>query len=78
MGDEILAIDDYRVEAAEWPDRLKQYAPGDHIELLIARRDRLRRLPIELAEEPKDQWQLEIAKNATAPQRQHLESWLTR
>ena len=78
VGDEILAIDDYRVEATEWPDRLKQYAPGDHIELLIARRDRLRRLPIKLAEEPKNQWQLEIAKYATAPQRNHLEAWLTR
>ena len=78
VGDEILAIDDYRVEAGEWSDRLKQYVPGDHVELLIARRDRLRRLPVELGEEPKDRWQLEIVKTATAAQRQHLEAWLKR
>ncbi|GMR23576.1 MAG: PDZ domain-containing protein [Acidobacteriota bacterium] len=78
VGDEILAIDDYRVEAGDLPDRLKQYAPGDRVELLIARRDRLHRLLIELAEEPKDQWQLEITKDATARQRKHLEAWLSR
>jgi predicted metalloprotease with PDZ domain len=78
VGDEILAIDDYRVEPAEWSDRLKQYAPGDDVELLIARRDRLRRLPVTLGEKPKNHWQLEISPTATDAQKKHLLAWLSR
>ncbi len=77
VGDEILAIDDYRVEASEWTERLKQYAPGDDVELLIARRDRLQRLPVKLGEKPKNYWALELAPTATEAQQKHREAWLT-
>lgn len=78
VDDEILAIDDYRVDAAEWTERLQQYDPGDEVELLIARRERLRRLPVTLGEEPKNHWKLEIVPTATEAQRNRLNAWLTR
>jgi predicted metalloprotease with PDZ domain len=78
VGDEILAIDDYRVEADEWTERLKHYAPGDDVELLIARRERLHRLPVELGEKPKKRWALQLTPNPTEAQRKNRQAWLTR
>lgn len=77
VGDEILAVGDYRVEADEWSERMKQYSPGDRVEILVARRDRLVRFPVELGAEPENRWRLEIAPDATPDQRKHLEIWLT-
>jgi predicted metalloprotease with PDZ domain len=59
VDDEILAIDQVRVRADRLDERLEQYAPGDHIELLVARRDRLLPLYVVLGAEPPRTWRLE-------------------
>src|SRR6266545_367718 len=75
-GDEILAIDDFRVLPDKLAERLQSYAPGQKVTLLIARREELKRLPITLGAEPANTWQLTPRQNATAAQRAHLEAWL--
>jgi len=75
-GDEILAIDDFRVLPDKFADRLQSYAPGQKVTLLVARREELKRLPITLASEPANTWQLAPRQNATPAQRAHLEAWL--
>ena len=77
VGDEILAIDDYRVPPDGMEGRLKFYRPGEKVSLLVARRDRLVRLPITFGEKPKARWKLEARPDATAEQKAHLAAWLT-
>lgn len=75
-GDEIVAIDDFRVLPEKLTDRLQSYAPGQKVTLLVARREELKRLPVTLAAEPANTWRLITRQNATAAQRAHLEAWL--
>jgi predicted metalloprotease with PDZ domain len=59
VDDEILAIDDYRVRADRLESRLEQYRPGDRVSLLVARREQLMRLDVQLGTEPPKSWRLE-------------------
>jgi predicted metalloprotease with PDZ domain len=59
VDDEILAIDDYRVRADRLENRLEQYRPGDRVSLLVARREQLMRLDVQLGTEPPKSWRLE-------------------
>ncbi|HEV7784449.1 MAG TPA: PDZ domain-containing protein, partial [Thermoanaerobaculia bacterium] len=56
VGDEILAIGDYRVPPDGLDARLKNYRPGEKATLLVARRDRLTRLPVTFGEKIKGRW----------------------
>jgi predicted metalloprotease with PDZ domain len=76
VGDEILAIDDYRVPPEGLEGRLKFYRPGEKASLLVARRDLLVRLPVTFGEKPKAAWKLEARPDATPAQKAHLEAWL--
>lgn len=76
VGDEILALGDYRVLPEGWKDRLKAYRPGQQDTLLVARREKLTRLPVLFREEPALKWNLEIDPAATEEQRTRLELWL--
>lgn len=75
VDDEILAIDDVRVRADGLTSRLEQYKPGDTVTLLVARRDRLTRLPVTLGAEPGRPWRLEVAPEATPEQKARFASW---
>ncbi|HKI03495.1 MAG TPA: PDZ domain-containing protein [Thermoanaerobaculia bacterium] len=76
VDDEILAIGDYRVPPAGLADRLKAYQPGEKDSLLVARRDRLTRLPVTFGEKPRIRWKLEMRPDATGEQKAHLAAWL--
>jgi len=76
VGDEILAIGDYRVPPDGLDTRLKNYRPGEKSTLLVARRERLTRLPITFGEKIKGRWKLEPLPTATAEQKAHLDAWL--
>ncbi len=76
VGDEILAIGDYRVPPESWAERLKAYRPGERAALLVARRERLTRLPVTFGEKPARRWKLEPDPKATAEQKAHLAAWL--
>jgi predicted metalloprotease with PDZ domain len=59
VDDEIVAIDDVRVRAERLDERLEQYAPGDRMAILVARRDRLVSLDVTAGAEPPRTWRLE-------------------
>jgi predicted metalloprotease with PDZ domain len=75
-GDEILAIDDFRVLPDKLNERLQSYSPGRRITLLVARREELKRLEVTLGVEPTDKWTLSVKPNATPEQRARLAAWL--
>ena len=76
VDDEILAIDEFRVRADRWDNRLDQYKPGDTVTLLVARREQLTRLPLTFATDPPRQWRLEVHPSATETQKQQRSRWL--
>jgi predicted metalloprotease with PDZ domain len=76
VGDELIALGEYRVPPEGWKDRLKAYRPGQKDSLLVARRERLLRLPVVFGEKPHLLWKLEPDPAATIEQRGHLEDWL--
>lgn len=75
-GDEIVAIDDFRVLPDQLDKRLDAYKPGQKVTLLVARREELKRLTVTFGEEPPDRWTLAQRPNATAEQRARLGAWL--
>jgi predicted metalloprotease with PDZ domain len=75
VEDEILAINDFRVRPEQWPSRLDAYKPGDTVSVLVARRDQLRRIALQLAEEPRQAWSLEPKPDSTDEQKAHLKAW---
>ena len=76
VGDEVLALDDYRVPPDGLEGRLKFYRPGEKATLLVARRDLLTRLPVTFGEKPRTRWKLETRPDATPAQKAHLAAWL--
>ena len=76
VDDEIIAIDEFRVRADQLTARLAQYRPGDSVTLLVARRDQLIRLPVQLKAEPARQWRLEVNPGATDAQQRQRARWL--
>ena len=78
VGDEIIAIDDYRVAAAGWRQRLDLYRAGDEVAFLIARRERLLRLDARFGERPPEGWRLQPVESPSPAQAEHLDAWLGR
>ena len=76
VGDEILAIDGYRVRASSWDSRLEQYGVGEEASVLVARRERLLPLRVVFGEKPDALWKLEPRTVQTNSQSYRVDSWL--
>jgi predicted metalloprotease with PDZ domain len=76
VGDEILAIGDYRVRPEQWSARLEQYQPNEKVSVLVARRDHLQRLDTTFRPEPTETWKLEPNPDASVEQKARLKAWL--
>lgn len=76
VGDEILAIGDFRVGPEQWSDRMEHYRPEEKVTILVARRDRLTKLDARFATEPPETWSLEVRPDATDDQKARLKAWL--
>ena len=76
VGDEILAIDGYRVRANSWNSRLQQYGVGDEASVLVARRERLLPLRVVFGKKPDTLWKLEPRTVQTNSQSYRVDSWL--
>jgi predicted metalloprotease with PDZ domain len=73
--DEILAVGGFRVRAEQWDTRLESYKPGETVDVLVARRDRLLTLRATFAKEPLVR-KLEVRPEATEEQKRRLRAWL--
>ncbi len=76
VDDEILAVDEVRVRPDGLAARLDQYRPGDKVQLLVARRDKLTRLDVTLGADPGRSWRLELRPDATEQQKARVLAWL--
>jgi predicted metalloprotease with PDZ domain len=77
VGDEILAIDEQRVPVDGLDEILRHAPPGREVAVLVARRGRLRRVPVVLGQEPVARWKLEPEPDASRQQRAQRTRWLT-
>jgi predicted metalloprotease with PDZ domain len=75
-GDEILAIDDFRVLPEDLDARLAAYRPGRKVVLLVSRRDELKRLDVTLGDAPADKWTLQVRPGLTPEPRAHVMAWI--
>jgi predicted metalloprotease with PDZ domain len=75
-GDEVLALDGWRVDHESLQARLTERSVGETVTLSVFRRDQLLHLPILLAPAPPDKLVIERVAEPSAKQRQIYESWL--
>jgi predicted metalloprotease with PDZ domain len=78
VDDEILAVAGYRVRPDQWESRLEAFRPGDHVDLLVARRERVLSLPVTFAATPPAAWRLEADPAAPAESQSRMDAWLNR
>jgi len=75
-GDELLAIDGLRVSADQLGERLKDYQPGDTIELAVFHQEHLCLCPVTLAPPQPTRYQVVGVKRLSPDQEHHLSGWL--
>jgi predicted metalloprotease with PDZ domain len=75
-GDEILAIEGFKIKADQINDRLLDYQPGDDIELTLFHHDRLIGVTITLSPPTPDRYQLKFIDNPTPTQQQLVKGWI--
>ena len=75
-GDELLALNEVRVTAANIDTRLREYHAGDRVTLAVFRNDELLNFKARLAEPPEDTCWLEIDANRNAEAEQRQAAWL--
>ena len=75
-GDELLAIDGFRLTAEELDARLATTRPGDRVTLLVSRLGEVKPIEATLSAEPAVSWIVAALPNATADQKSHLAAWL--
>ncbi|MDJ0553004.1 MAG: M61 family metallopeptidase [Microcoleaceae cyanobacterium MO_207.B10] len=75
-GDELLAIDGFRVSADKLSDRLKDYQPGDSIEVTVFHQDELITHQVILAHPSPSRYQVVPVKDPTAKQEKNFVGWL--
>jgi predicted metalloprotease with PDZ domain len=76
VGDDLLALNGFRIRAAEMPKRLSETAVGDSVRMTVFRNDRLREFRLAVAVSPVPAYQAAKVERPTALQRSIYESWL--
>lgn len=76
-GDELLALDGFRIAEAQLAARLAERVPGETITLSLFRRDELLHVPVTLMVAPPDRLQLRPISTPDATQKRMYRSWLT-
>lgn len=75
-GDEIIAINGYKVTRSGLEDRLKCYRPGDTVLLHLFRQGVLREVPITLAMRPRERYRIQPLTGASEAQKAVRRGWL--
>lgn len=76
IGDELLAIDNWKVTAETLGDRLNDYQPNDLINVAIFHQEELKIIKVKLADSKPQNYQIKIKENLTNNQKILLNGWL--
>lgn len=75
VGDQIVALNDYRVQTAQFIERVRAFSLGDTIRLALFREERLRTLPVVLDARQAPAYEVRRVPQPTPLQRAIYESW---
>jgi predicted metalloprotease with PDZ domain len=75
-GDEVVALEERRITAASFTQRLKDYSPGDTLRLTVFRSDILREFVLNLAAPAVTPYRIKESGDMTPAQKSLLDSWL--
>ncbi len=75
-NDEILAINNFRVTADGFNDRLQDFKSGQEIMITLFKQDQLKTVSLKLADPICDRYIISEVKNPTPAQQLNLQSWL--
>jgi predicted metalloprotease with PDZ domain len=75
-GDELLALNGIRVSAEQLGDRLKDFNPGETVEIAFFHQDELLHRPVTLAEPRPVQYQIVPVERSSRKQEQNFLEWL--
>ncbi len=75
-GDEMIALDGWRIDEDSLNKRLADYPIGATVQLSFFRRDELLHLPVSLSKPQPDHLSLSLVSQPSASQRQQAASWL--
>jgi predicted metalloprotease with PDZ domain len=75
-GDEVVALDGWRVDEARLNARVGERSPGDSVTLSVFRRDELLHIPVTLAAAPFDKLALVRAERPSELQERVYRDWL--
>ena len=75
-GDELIALDGLRMDAARLSARLEERPPGTSVRATVFRRDELLEIPVTLCEPPAESAAIVPAAGATVEQTALREAWL--
>lgn len=73
-GDELIALDGFRID--NLPDRLKDYNPGDQVQVTLFQRDQLRTIDLTLEAPSPDRYNLVPLTQISPAQQENLNNWL--
>ena len=76
VGDEILALNGYRVDNDDFVRRIAEMNPGEKVKLSVFRKDQLREFEIELKKQDVPSYRVTKVEKPTDLQKEILESWL--
>lgn len=80
VGDELIALDGYRIGAEQWAERIGLLHVGDEISLLVSRRGKILNLPLKILAESVQastpSWTLIRVEKPTPEQEKRWKSWL--
>jgi predicted metalloprotease with PDZ domain len=75
-GDEILAMDGYRVRSSDLGERISRLAEGEVVTLMTFQRDRLRECKLKVAHSPVPEYRIVKTPDPSGLQRDMYRSWL--
>jgi len=75
-GDELLAIDGFRVTAADYAARIRRLSPGQRVALTLARHERLLTLEVGVQEAIPESYAVVSRKKLRRAEQKRLETWL--
>lgn len=74
-GDELLAMNGFRVSADQLSDRLKDFQPGQTVEVTVFHQDELRTRSVTLASPRPTRYQIVAIANPSETQAQNFQGW---
>ncbi len=77
VGDELLALNGFRITADQWAERLQELGPGAEVKITVFHQEQLVTTSLTLGTKQPNRFDLALMEHLTSAQTQRLQAWLT-